>query len=151
MARGRPAFKPTKAQRTKVEEWIACGMSQDECARVLGISTPTLAKSFPDEIATGVAKKRAEVVGLLFKQAKKGNATCIKKLEEMTRVSAAAQAIADLGRAGGEVPAAPPAPEKVGKKAERKAAAERVAASGAFQPPEPPKIGLVIDNTAVNE
>ncbi|MCW2195048.1 hypothetical protein [Bradyrhizobium elkanii] len=128
-------------------------MSQDDCARALGISTPTLVKSFREEIATGVAKKRAEVVGMLYTQAKKGNATCIKKLEEMTRVAAAAQAMSDLARAGSQAPAPlqPPKPEKVGKKAERKAAAELVAASGAFQPPEPPKIGLVVDNTAVNE
>ncbi len=42
---------------------------EDDCARALGMPTPTLVKWFPEEIANGTARKRAEVIGLLYKSA----------------------------------------------------------------------------------
>ncbi|MDB5582149.1 MAG: hypothetical protein JWR80_7325 [Bradyrhizobium sp.] len=129
---GRPAFKPTAATRRKVEEWVSCGMSQDDCARALGISTPTLVKHFEEELANGVAKKRAEVIGMLYKAAKTGNVTAQKKLEEMSRVAGAAEAV--KGREKKE-------PEP-GKKEQEHMAAQGV--TGKYAPPEPPK--LVVDN-----
>lgn len=133
--RGRPQFKPTSALRRKVEELLTGGMSKDECARAIGCSTPTLEKHFEEELANGIAKKRAEVIGLLFKSARKGNVTAQKKLEEMSRVSGAAEAVT------GREPKAP----RLGKKEERQVAAEAVASgTSKFAPPTPPK--LVVDN-----
>lgn len=133
--RGRPQFKPTPALRRKVEELVTGGMSKDECARAIGCSTPTLEKYFEEELANGVAKKRAEVIGLLFKSARKGNVTAQKKLEEMSRVSGAAEAVKSRE----------PKPAKLGKKEERQAAAKAIASGPSkFAPPTPPK--LVVNN-----
>ncbi|RWQ16105.1 hypothetical protein [Mesorhizobium sp.] len=131
--RGRPQFKPTPALRRKVEELVSCGMSRDDCARAIGCSTPTLEKYFEDELANGVAKKRSEVIGMLYRAAKKGNVTAQKKLEEMSRIAGAAEAIGARS--------APDKP-KPGKKEERQAAAERVGSK--YAPPAAPK--LVVDN-----
>ena len=126
----RPQFKATPALRRKVEELASCGMTQDDIVRAVGCSTPTLAKHFEDELATGAAKKRAEVIALLYKQARKGNVTAQKKLEELTRATAVPEAGAGT------------APGDLGKKQQQQLAASRV--TGVFAPPEPPK--LVVDN-----
>jgi predicted transcriptional regulator len=131
--RGRPAFKPTPALKRKVEELVSCGMSKDDVARALGISTPTLVKHFDEELSNGTAKKRAEVIGMLYKAAKGGNVTAQKKLEEMSRAAGAAESVKQRGE--------PKAP-KTGKKEEQKAAAEAV--GGIFAVPAAPK--LVVDN-----
>lgn len=86
---GRPPFKATPALRRKVEELTMCGMSQEVVARAIGCSHPTLVKHFPDELTFGLAKKRAEVIAMLFKSAKGGNVTAQKKLEEMSRLAGA--------------------------------------------------------------
>lgn len=89
---GRPTFEPTEEQRLDVEEMVACGMRQDDIARAVGISTPTLVKRFADELAGGGARRRAEVVKMLFGAARKGNVAAQKKLEEMTARAMAAEA-----------------------------------------------------------
>lgn len=122
--RGRPPFKPTTAQRKQVTELVACGMKQDDMARVIGISTPTLVLHFEEELKTGVAKKRAEVIGFLFKTAKKGNVSAQKKLEEMTRLAAAQAAFEQqphLQQPSSDQRPAAATPE--GKKAQAQAAA----------------------------
>lgn len=88
-APGRPPFKATPTMRRKVEELVSCGMKQEDIARAVGCSHPTLRQHFGCELAGGLAKKRAEVIGLLYRQAKKGNVTAQKKLEEMTRLAGA--------------------------------------------------------------
>jgi hypothetical protein len=40
-----------------------------------------------EELGTGLAKRRAEVISLLFRQSRKGNVAAIKRLEEMTSVA----------------------------------------------------------------
>lgn len=145
-AAGRPSFKPTVAMRRRVEELVSCGVSQDDCARAIGISTPTLVKHFEEELASGAAKKRAEVISMLYKAAKKGNVSAQRTLEGMTRAAAADEAVRSRGGSGqgGAARAVPPAP-KPGKKELQKAAAEAIAGgSGKFAPPAPPK--LVVDN-----
>lgn len=103
--RGRRAFKPTVSLRREVEQMTSCGMSQDEIARSVGISTPTLEKYFFGELETGRAKRRREVIKLLFKSARSGNVAAQKKLEDMTSVTPAP------GR-GGPAPASPPLGKK---------------------------------------
>lgn len=92
MPAGRPSFKPTAAQRRKVEELRSVGMSKDDVAAVLGVTRPTLDKHFEVELQVGAAKKRAEVVSFLYKSARGGNVSAQKKLEEMTRVTLAEEA-----------------------------------------------------------
>lgn len=114
--RGRPPFRVTRTLQRKVEELVSCGMSQDDVARVIGCSIPTLEKHFPDELKTGRARKRAEVIALLFKSARSGNVSAQKKLEDMTGV-------ASIGRAPiiGTAAAEP----KRGKKEQAMADAQR--------------------------
>lgn len=71
---------------------LACGESQSVIARAIGCDPDTLRKHFADELANGLAKRRREVVELLFKNARKGNVSAQKKLEDMTRVAGAAAA-----------------------------------------------------------
>lgn len=87
--RGRPPFKATPVRRRTVERMCACGDSHYTIARALEIDDDTLRKHFPEELAGGAAKRRREVVEMVFKGASAGNATLIKRLEEMTRVSSA--------------------------------------------------------------
>lgn len=133
--RGRPAFAPTAAQRRTVEEMISCGETKRSVYLALGIDEATLNKHFAVELETGGAKKRKELLGLLWKQARKGNATCIKKLEDMQRIALSADA-----KAGNE-----PKAQKLGKKEERQANADRVSSGGVYAVPNAPR--LAIDNT----
>lgn len=137
---GRPTFTATSTLRQKVAECASVGMSQDDIARAIGCSTPTLVKHFEEELTTGAAVKRAEVIGMLFKAARKGNVTAQKALDAKAQVAAAAQTMRDR-ESGASAP--PPAKEaKLGKKEEQKRAADQV--QGKFAPPEGPK--LVVDN-----
>lgn len=96
---GRPEFKPTAAHRRKVEELVSCGVSQEDCARAIGISKPTLVKHFEEELSSGAAKKRAEVISMLYKAAKKGNVSAQRTLEGMTRAATADEAVRSRGAA----------------------------------------------------
>lgn len=91
---GRPEFKPSRAQRKKVERLVYSGMRQVDIARAIGISKPTLTKHFEEELATGLAKQRAAVVEMLFDSAKDGNVSAMRKLEEMGRIAGAEAALA---------------------------------------------------------
>lgn len=84
---GRPAFKPTDAQKNDVERLIAAGLSRDACARALRISVPTLAKAFRKSIEMGAAQRRAATIDLLFARAHAGNVAAIVALEKMGRVA----------------------------------------------------------------
>ncbi|MBR2689180.1 MAG: hypothetical protein IKE42_15110 [Aquamicrobium sp.] len=115
--RGRPQFKPTAAQRRTVEQMVSCGDSKRMIARALKIDEDTLGKHFLEELENGAARKRREVLDMLYKGAKKGNATLIKRLEEMTRISGAKENFDQPEKPRGKAaaPAQPRAP-KLGKK-----------------------------------
>lgn len=114
---GRPRYQVKEGQREQVERFIACGMIQDDIARVLGISTPTLLRYFENEIRTGPAKQRALVINNLFNQSANGNTAATKHLEAMT-----ARGMAEASIAGTETgqkvdaPAKAEKPIKLGKK-----------------------------------
>ncbi|WP_028034115.1 hypothetical protein [Chelativorans sp. J32] len=131
--RGRPEFRPSLKQRETVEQMKFCGESENTIARSLGIDVATLRKHFAEELENGHANRRREVIGYLFEAAAAKNVAAIKKLEEMGRVSSAADAVK------GREAKAP----KLGKKEERRIAAENV--GGKFATPEPPK--LVVNNS----
>jgi hypothetical protein len=116
--RGRPSFKPTAAHRRQVEECKSGGMSNEEIAMAIGISTPTLEKHFEEELLHGRARKRAEVLRLLYAAARKGNVTAQKQLHLITATQAAA---AEWEADGIAKP--PPATAKLGKKEQAELAA----------------------------
>lgn len=111
----RPAYRPTPEQRLSVEQMVSCGVSQDTIARALDINRETLAKHFKDELETGGARRRQEIVDLMYAQARKGNVTAIKRLEEMTQPVEAGASFEKRGEAPAleEKPVKPP---KLGKK-----------------------------------
>jgi hypothetical protein len=121
--RGRPPFKPTTAIRRKVEELIACGKSQDVIASAIGCARDTLTKHFADELLHGRARREAEANALLWKNARKGNASALRRLLDEIRVAGAASDF--------EKPPAPaPKLEKLGKKAAAAEAAQHVGGEG---------------------
>ncbi|MBL8576136.1 MAG: hypothetical protein JNK47_02835 [Mesorhizobium sp.] len=132
--RGRPAFKPSDDQRTTVERMRFCGDSEAVIARAIGIDPDTLRKYFRDQLDNGHARRRKEVVDVLFEAAAKHNVAAAKRLEEMGRAGGAAQEI--------EARSKEPAKAKLGKKEAANEAAKNVASK--FQPPAPPK--LVVNN-----
>lgn len=84
--RGRPPLKVTKKLRERVQEYRACGMSEEDIALALDISRPTLRKHFSLELRKGHAVKRAHAINLLWSTAKKGNVSAQRKLIDMTKV-----------------------------------------------------------------
>lgn len=103
---GRPPFQPSDKQRREVAIAAGGGMTQESIAAALGISTPTLRKHFALELSEIASKRRLEVLGALFRQARKGNVSAAK----------AYLAAGDpLNRAPPPVPKEPKA-EKTGKK-----------------------------------
>jgi hypothetical protein len=117
---GRPPFKSTRQQRLRVEELVSCGVTQGEMSRRIGISEKTLRLRFSDELAHGRARRRGEVVELLFKSARKGDAAALCKLADMTNEDRSADR---------EAPAKPPLRMRRGKK-EEAAEAARTAGIG---------------------
>lgn len=81
--------------RLSVERMLACGDAQNVVARALGIDDDTLRKHFVEEIANGAAKRRRQVVDAVFAGVDEGNASLIRKAEEMTRASAAQDGVRD--------------------------------------------------------
>lgn len=100
---GRPSFVPSLEQRERVEILVAGGQSEEDIARVIGVARGTLREHFADELSTGRAKKRAEVLVAQFRTAIAGNASAQEKFLKK-----------------GEVPELPeyrqPKEEKLGKK-----------------------------------
>lgn len=76
-----PALKITKALLTKVERLAARGLTQDQIAVSLGISSTTLYKNkakyaeFADAIKKGQSKGLEQVSNALFSKAVKGDTT----------------------------------------------------------------------------
>lgn len=117
--RGRPPFQATPAQRRKVEELKSCGMTHDEIARAIGCHADTLEKYFGDELTNGHARRRAEVIELLFRSARKGNVTAQKALREQVDIAATAR-----GNRPSAADETEPPRSKLGKKEEAALAAQ---------------------------
>lgn len=137
---GRPKWRPSIEERIAVEQMKFCGESEATIARSLKVDVATLRKHCEVELADGYANRRRQVTKMLFTAAEEGNVTAIKRLDEMGKVSGAAQALRD--RAGPKAPVKDLKPEKRGKKEERKITAQQI--DGKFAAPAPPK--LVVNN-----
>lgn len=116
-------------EKDQVEQLLSAGMTHADIARVVGCKIGQFRRIYAEQIATGAAKKRAEVVELLYASARDGNVSALKALEALTRAVVAPE--------GGAVAGA-----ELGKKQQQQQAAERV--TGVFAVPEPPK--LVVNN-----
>jgi hypothetical protein len=76
---GRPPYEPSQETREKVEILIAGGESEEDIARVVGLSRTTLRQHFAEELATGRAKRRADVLIAQYRTAVAGNASAQDK------------------------------------------------------------------------
>ena len=63
---GRPPHEPTPQTRAMVETFSAFGIPQDDIARVIGITPPTLREHYREEIDLGLIKANAKVAQNLF-------------------------------------------------------------------------------------
>lgn len=86
---GRPAFKPTAAQRRKVSVAAGAGMSHEEIALGLGIARNTLEKHFEQELSVGAYSRRLEVLDAMHRTAVKGNVAAQKAYVALTPAMAA--------------------------------------------------------------
>lgn len=56
-----PPFEPTDKQRGQVEAMIVCGIPQEDIAKAIGITRPTLNKHFKPELELGETKVKLNV------------------------------------------------------------------------------------------
>jgi hypothetical protein len=74
---GRPAFKPTDAERKQVEALSGYGLPIEQIAVLVrdGIDTDTLRKHFATELVSGKAKANGQVGKTLFQKVMAGDTT----------------------------------------------------------------------------
>jgi|LakMenEpi03Aug12_release.lakeMendotaPanAssembly.Ray.scaffolds.fasta_scaffold203180_2 hypothetical protein len=65
----RPSHQPSDKTRAQVEALVACGIPQEEIARLLRISPNTLVKHYEPELQDGLVKANARVANNLFRMA----------------------------------------------------------------------------------
>jgi len=100
----------------EVEQLVALGEPQAVIAAAVGCTLEELTARFGVELLHGHARRRREVIGLMFAKARTGNATLIKELHDLTRLVAAERAA--------EAEQAVAMPARRGKKVEAQEAAE---------------------------
>ena len=70
-------YRPTDRQRRDVQYLAKCGFTQREIAHGMMITTTTLRQHFDIELRTGHAKRKAEVIELLWESAKAGKVSAM--------------------------------------------------------------------------
>jgi hypothetical protein len=76
--RGRPAHKPSDAQRRDVSIAAGGGMPHEEIAIAMGIGVDTLRKYYEAELSVGANVRRMEALKGLHKAAKRGSSSAAK-------------------------------------------------------------------------
>ena len=107
---GRPRFEPTARDRAAVKKLAAVGVSQREIALVIGVAETTLRRHFADELVLGDVDANAKVAAALFRAATHRTKPDIRAATFWLRCRAG-------WRPDMDVPAKPPKPEPLGKKA----------------------------------
>ena len=75
----RPKLNPTDDQRRLVKQLAARGITHEEIARMINIRSPkTLRKFFREELDRGTTEAKANILGVLYKEAMAGNIAAIK-------------------------------------------------------------------------
>lgn len=67
--------KPTDELRRTVRAMTAYGVKREDIAAMIGVTRPTLAKHYEQELATGAVEANAKVAQSLYQQATNGNTT----------------------------------------------------------------------------
>lgn len=140
--RGRPEHEPTEENIIFVMVLLASGATNKEVAATLGLSVPTFRKHYLHLIKQRdlmLDRLRTKLRVTQIQQGIAGNASALNAALNMLDKVRAENAEAKIK--GREKPKQEKA-KKLGKKEERKIAAENV--SGKFAPPSGPK--LIVDN-----
>lgn len=66
---GRKPHQPSEKTRAQVEALVACGIPQEEIAKLIGVTVDTMAKHYREEMDLGLAKANAQVARNLFRMA----------------------------------------------------------------------------------
>jgi len=75
----RPKLEPTSEDRRLVRSFAACGIRQEEIARIMGIRSPkTLRKHFREELDRGAPEANYNVAQSLYKKATSGDTEAAK-------------------------------------------------------------------------
>lgn len=77
---GRKRYVPTREDRERVKLLAAADTPHGVIASRLGISEPTFRRAFSGDLETARAEKRAEIVELLHREARKGNVAAMREL-----------------------------------------------------------------------
>jgi DNA-binding CsgD family transcriptional regulator len=101
---GRPPHVPDADSRRRVEVLVAAGMPQWQIAAAIEVSEPTLREHYAQELETGGARKRAELLVSLFDAGTAGNVSAVRAF--------LAQPVA----LNDPPPPPPPKPDPLGKK-----------------------------------
>lgn len=70
-------YKPDDKTRGIVEMLVACGVTQEEIAKLIGISSDTLQKYYRKELDLGKPKANAKIARRLFEKAAEGDNACM--------------------------------------------------------------------------
>lgn len=64
--RGRPAYVPEEKDRKQVLTMAGIGLTQDQIAKIMGISDETLRRNYKNELETGTSRMNAMVAQNLY-------------------------------------------------------------------------------------
>lgn len=135
--RGRPQHIPTADNRRKIVALAAFGMGAEQIASAIGITPPTLRKHYFRELRTLADAKlrlQGKAISKLLAEVDKGNVSAIALLfKRIDKHDMTLLAERTATRGGTASPR-----EKLGKKAQMKEAAGKVA--GKFAPPAGPTL-----------
>jgi hypothetical protein len=141
--RGRKGHQRTVQLSEKISLLRATGASKEEIAELVCLSVKTIEKYYSRELNEGPALAKALVDQIMFRKALGGNVSAAKYVQGRFKdgdASLAQQRVKARAEAATDVGSQRPAPvERIGKKAERQAAAEELANTGGkFAPPAAP-------------
>ena len=103
--------------KLQVEQMVAAGEPHETIASALGITLKGLEASFREELAHGLARRRAEAIDLVFRKAREGHPASIKMLLEITGTAGAENEFLKRADRDAEEANSAPTPRRyVGKK-----------------------------------
>lgn len=74
---GPKPWSPSAADRTQIEAYVACGLTQEQISGLVGVSTDTLQRHCRLELDNGLVHANAKVAATLFQKAMAGDNSCM--------------------------------------------------------------------------
>lgn len=128
---GRPKYRPSDRDRDRVMAMAAGGSTPRAIAKLIGISEPTLRKSFAAELDIAIELKRAEKMEQLDQLGRAGNVTALKTYIELCDRAQLHRTADRFTQPGDDQPRSDSAPssQRLGKKAQALVDAQQTAES----------------------